>query len=292
VKTISALFALGVVALATCPAEALPVVITGGSQVTVWKDATSATAGLALLERGETDAAKLTPHVACIVPFGTRADVGDRTPGSYLYWQVTILDGPKAGCRGAVRPTDFNTSTEIQSRADQHARTQAEKRAREREEARLRGEPERLRTPRPTGFADLPWGTTEEQAVRSLKGCDQKGWRTPPTRQAVATSIVCDHRIGDTLGRVELQFLPGKGLAGYRLFVGRPDANTWADAVEKRFGPGAAVSGDMVWRWPDAAALLQRACAGGACLTVRLDSLRQAEDKARSTRQENLGKGF
>jgi len=115
-------------------ASALEVFLTGdGKAVFLWKtpqameqaikvlgDELGADAKPALRDPVVVQAA---PFAACVVPFGTRAQV-NRVPNSWL-WEATVIEGPRAGCRGVVRPTDFNTADEILHKKQEQDAAQA-----------------------------------------------------------------------------------------------------------------------------------------------------------------------
>src|SRR5690349_21802149 len=73
----------------------------GAKQVMVWSDVMEATETLKLIQAGVDPAApRIKARTACIVPNRTRAAMLNARAGAW--YEVVVLDGPEAGCKGVV----------------------------------------------------------------------------------------------------------------------------------------------------------------------------------------------
>jgi len=98
--------ALSSIALASPVSAQITGVLTGASDIYVWKDARAQDDGFALIKAGthKTNPNAVIRLMACMVPDGTRAAL--RNPGLSAH-EVLILDGKAAGCAGTVPPGLF-----------------------------------------------------------------------------------------------------------------------------------------------------------------------------------------
>jgi hypothetical protein len=73
-----------------------------GRDVWVWRDADAMAEGRRLIEAGinRTRPDMVVPLVACIVESGTAVIATGRA--RFGIWNVVVVDGPRAGCRGVV----------------------------------------------------------------------------------------------------------------------------------------------------------------------------------------------